>query len=162
MNWKITDSKALEDRIFKLKLRVASSAGIQEGMTVVDMGCGQGGFTAAVAKLVGEKERVLAVDVTDEYLVEFAERVNKYGVKSRVTFIQADGTCLKERISDDAADMVVSFRLLEELKKPEYMPEIVREMVRVAKNNGEICLTELSTVSRNKAEEVYIRLHREG
>jgi len=49
MGWNITDSKELEDAIFKLKLRLAQKIGVRQGMTVVDMGCGQ--------KLLENKEK---------------------------------------------------------------------------------------------------------
>jgi ubiquinone/menaquinone biosynthesis C-methylase UbiE len=49
-----------------MKLKVALRIGIREGMTVVDVGCGQGGFTASLAKIVGAKGKILAVDVSDE------------------------------------------------------------------------------------------------
>jgi ubiquinone/menaquinone biosynthesis C-methylase UbiE len=162
MGSRIMDPKALEDAVFELKLKVASFIGIRKGMTVVDVGCGQGGFTASAAKLVGEKGKVLAVDVSDEYLSEFTERLERYGVKNRVTFIQADGTALGDVVSDGVADAVTGFRLLEELKKCEDMPDIIAEMVRVVKDSGKVCLIELSTLARNKAEEAYIRLHKES
>ena len=162
MGWNITDSKSLEEKIFKLKLKVAAFIGIQKGMTVIDVGCGQGGFTASLAKIVGENGKVLAVDVSDEYVKEFTERLGKYGVKNRVAFIQADGTSLEDVLSGGAADVVTGFRLLEELKRCEDMPKIIGGMVRVAKDGGKVCLIELSTVARNKAEEAYIRLHKES
>ena len=162
MGWRITDSKVLEDAIFKMKLKVVSHIGIREGMTVVDVGCGQGGFTASLAKIVGEMGKILAVDVSGAYVKEFTKRLNKYCVKNRVDFIQADGTNLGDVLSNCVADVVTGFRLLEELKKCEDMPNIIGEMVRVAKNGGKVCLIELSTVARNKAEEAYIRLHKES
>jgi ubiquinone/menaquinone biosynthesis C-methylase UbiE len=162
MGWRITSSNALEDAIFEMKMRVASHIGVRKGMTVVELGCGQGGFTAAIARIVGEEGRLLAVDVLDEYLNEFTGRLDKYGVKDRVAFIQADGTALGCIVSDGVADLVTGFRLLEELKKCEDMPEIIGEMVRVAKNHARVCLIELSTIPRNEAEEAYIRLHKEG
>jgi hypothetical protein len=58
--------------------------------------------------------------------------------------------------------MVVSYRLLEELRRPENMAKIVKEMARIVKKDGKVCLTELSTKARNKAEETYIRLHKES
>jgi ubiquinone/menaquinone biosynthesis C-methylase UbiE len=162
LGWDIVDSSVLEDAIFKLKLRVAEHVGVRKGMIVVDMGCGQGGFTASLAKIVGEGGKVLAVDVSDEYLAEFMGRLDRYGVRNRVTFLHADGANLRHVITDDFADMVVSFRVIEELKTPVDMPKIIGEMVRVAKKGGKVCLTELSTKARNKAEEVYIRLHKES
>jgi cyclopropane fatty-acyl-phospholipid synthase-like methyltransferase len=162
MGWRITDLNLLEDAIFELKLKIASHIGVEKGMTIVDVGCGQGGFTASLAKIVGEKGKILAVDVSDEYLKEFTERLDKYCVKNMVAFIQVDGTHLRDVLSSCIADVVTGFRLLEELKRCKDMPKIIGEMVRVAKDGGKVCLIELSTVARNKAEEAYIRLHKES
>ncbi|MGC9345355.1 MAG: hypothetical protein ACP5ER_00990 [Candidatus Bathyarchaeales archaeon] len=41
MGWNITDSKELEDAIFKLKLKLARKVGVCRGMTVIDAGYGQ-------------------------------------------------------------------------------------------------------------------------
>lgn len=162
MDWKITNVSVLEDTIFQLKLKVARQIGVLRGMTVVEIGSGQGGFTAAIAKRVGEKGRVLAIDSTREYAEEFARRLDRYSVKKRVIFIQADGTNLKNIVSDGTADIVASYRLLEELKRPDYMPRIIREMARIVKDDGLVCLTEISAAARNEAEEAYIRLHKES
>jgi cyclopropane fatty-acyl-phospholipid synthase-like methyltransferase len=50
LTWNITDAETLENAIFKLKLEIVRKIGVRKGITVVDVGCGQGGFTAAVAK----------------------------------------------------------------------------------------------------------------
>jgi ubiquinone/menaquinone biosynthesis C-methylase UbiE len=162
MSWNITDSEALENAIFKLKLRLVQKIGVRQGMTVVDMGCGQGGFTASLAKTVGKEGKVLAVDVSDEYLTEFMDRLNKHGVKDVVTFIQADAVNLKDVLRDESADVVASYRLLEELKQPKAMAGIVKEMARIVKEGGKIGIVELYTEPKNEAEEAYIRLHRES
>ena len=131
-------------------------------MTVIEVGCGQGGFTVSLAKTVGERGKVLSVDISDEYLEEFMESLDKWGVTKIVTFIQADVADLKGVISDEVADMVVGYRFLEELKHPEDMVKIVKEMARIVKKDGKVCLIELSTETRNEAEESYVRLHRES
>ena len=162
MGWHITEATELEDAIIKLKLKLARKIGTRAGMTVIDMGCGQGGFTTCLAKIVGKKGKVLAVDVSDEYLAEFTDRLNEHGVKNIVTFIQADAVNLKEVIHDDAADVVGSYRLLEELKQPKAMANIVKEMARIVRRGGKVGIVELCTETRNQAEETYIRLHRES
>lgn len=162
LSWNITDSKELEDAIFKLKLHLAQKIGVRRGMTVVDVGCGQGGFTVSLAKIVGEYGKVLSVDISDEYVPEFMENLNKWGVKHLVTFIQADAADLRDAIPSEVADMVVGYRFLEELKHPEDMGKIVEEMARIVKGGGKVCLIELSTEARNEAEDNYIRLHRES
>jgi len=162
MGWNITDSEELEDAIFKLKLKLVQKIGVRHGMSVIDMGCGQGGFTASLAKTVGKKGKVLAVDVSDEYLAEFMDRLNKHGVKDVVTFIQADAVNLKNVLPNESADVVASYRLLEELKQPKAMVGIVKEMARIVKEGGRIGIVELCTEPKNEAEEAYIRLHRES
>jgi len=162
VSWNITDARELEDVILKLKLEIARKIGIRAGMTVVDMGCGQGGFTTALTKNVGEQGKVLAVDVADEYLAEFMDRLSKHGVKNVVTFIQADAANLKDFISNDVADVVASYRLLEELKQPEAVNTIVKEMTRIVRKGGKVGIVELCTEPKNEAEETYIRLHRES
>jgi ubiquinone/menaquinone biosynthesis C-methylase UbiE len=160
--WDITSERELEDAILELKLKLARKIGVRANMTVVDMGCGQGGFTTALAKNVKEKGKVLAVDVSSEYLEEFTGRLNKQGVKKTVTFVQADAANLKNVIPNDVADVVASYRFLEELKQPEAMPGIVKEMARIVREGGKIGIAEMCTKARNEAEEAYIRLHKES
>jgi ubiquinone/menaquinone biosynthesis C-methylase UbiE len=115
-----------------------------------------------LARVVGAEGKVLAIDVSHEYLTEFMERLDKYDVKNRVTFTRVDAGDLKGAIADEVVDMAVSFRLLEELKRPEDMVNVVREMARIVRKNGKVCLMEISTNARNEAEGTYIRLHRES
>ena len=162
MGWNITDSKELEDSISTLKLKLVHKVGVCRGMTVIDVGCGQGGFTVSLAKIVGKHGKVLSVDISDEYLEDFIENLERWGLKNRVTFVHADAAHLEGVLADEIADMVVSYRFLEELVHPEDLFKIVKEMVRIAKKGGKVCLIELSTETRNEAEENYIRLHAES
>jgi ubiquinone/menaquinone biosynthesis C-methylase UbiE len=156
------DSEELEKAILKLKFNLVQRIEVPTSTTVVDMGCGQGGFTASLARAVGEGGKVLAVDVSDEYLAEFTDRLNKQGVKDRVTFVKANAVNLANVLSDGIADVVASYRLMEELIQPEAMPDIVKEMARIVKKGGKVGIVELCTRPRNEAEETYIRLHRES
>ena len=162
MGWRITDVEELEDAIIELKLKLVREIGVNAGMTVVDLGCGQGGFTVSLAKIVGKRGKVLAVDISDEYLAELMHRLNKHGVKDVVTFVQADAVSLKNVLPDESADVVASYRLLEELKQPKAMAGIVKEMARIVKEGGKIGIVEMCTEPKNEAEEAYIRLHRES
>jgi len=162
MSWRISDAAELEDAIINLKIMLARKAGARSGMMLVDVGCGQGGFTAALSKTVGEHGKVLAVDVTDEYLEEFTERVKKRGRVENVSIIHADAVNLGGVVPSGFADVVASYRLLEELKQSKDMAGVVKEMARIAKENGRVSIIELCTGPRNEAEETYIRLHRES
>jgi ubiquinone/menaquinone biosynthesis C-methylase UbiE len=131
-------------------------------MRIVDVGCGQGGFTAALSKAVGERGTVIGVDVSDEYVSEFWRNVGKWGLKNVVTWIQADAVALESFLSHDAPNVVASYRFLEELKNCLDMPRVIREMAKVTKKGGAVHLVEMSTQARNEAESNYIRLHKDS
>jgi ubiquinone/menaquinone biosynthesis C-methylase UbiE len=162
MSWKIVSPQELEDATFKLKFALAQRIGVRPDMKIVDVGCGQGGFTAALSKTVGERGTVIGVDISDEYVSEFWRNVGKWGLKNVVTWIQADAVALESVLSDGAPDVVASYRLLEELKNCTDMPRVIREMARVAKKSGAVHLIEMSTHARNEAESNYIRLHKDS
>ena len=57
---------------------------IKRGQTVLDIGCGSGTFTIAMARMVGENGRVIAVDVQDEMLQMVRKKAAKEGMESRI------------------------------------------------------------------------------
>src|SRR5512146_115103 len=64
------------------------------GDTVVDVGCGLGYFTIALADLVGPHGRVIAVDLQSEMLKRARRRAARRGLLERIDFHQ----CTPERI----------------------------------------------------------------
>ncbi|MGD0029261.1 MAG: methyltransferase domain-containing protein [Candidatus Bathyarchaeia archaeon] len=144
-----------------MKLKLARSAGIREGMRVLDVGCGQGTFTVCVAELVGEGGKVIAVDISDEDKDTLNQNLGRYDVRSRVTFVKAEAAELLTVFHPVSFDMVVSYRLIEELKQPTRLTEIVSSIVGVVRRSGRVSMLELSTEADTIAEQNMIRLHRE-
>lgn len=144
-----------------MKLSLARSAGIQEGMKVLDVGCGQGTFTVCVAELVSGSGRVIAVDISDKDLDKMNENLDRRNVRARVTFVKADAVELPSVLAQESFDMAVSYRLIEELKQPIQLPKIVSSIVEVVKRGGRVAMLELSTETKGIAEENLIRLHRD-
>jgi len=144
-----------------LKLKLASRIGIREGIQVLDVGCGQGTFTVCIAKLVGETGKVIAIDISDEYLKEMNENLDRYNVRHRVNFVKADAADLSSSLLSEGFEVVASYRLIEELTHPDKLPRIIAEMAKLAKQNGTVAIVELSAKTRNAAEENLIRLHRD-
>jgi len=165
LSWTITSSRQLEEIIHHMKLKLAKKISVQEGFTVVDLGCGPGhhppSFTVCLASLVGENGRVLGVDISDENVTEFYDEAKEFKVEGRISFVQGDAVNLRDLIEDDFADMVVSYRFLEEFMRPKDLSKVIKEMMRILKRGGKVCIIELSTKTRNEAEEIYIRLHRD-
>ena len=57
---------------------------VASGMTVMDVGCGMGFFAIALAKMVGDAGRVLAVDLQPRMLEALRRRAAKAGVAERI------------------------------------------------------------------------------
>ena len=55
---------------------------IEEGQTVVDIGCGMGMFSLALAQLVGETGTVIAVDIQDKMLERLKQKIVKQGIRT--------------------------------------------------------------------------------
>jgi len=156
----IRTPEVLEKRLHLMKMKLAGLIGIREGMQVLDVGAGQGSFTACIAKLVRETGKVVAVDVTDEYLKEMSENLDKYNVRQLVKFVKADAAELSAALSQ-SFDAAVSYRLVEELTQPQRLPIIIGEMAKSVRQDATVALVELSTRTLNVAEENLIRLHRD-
>lgn len=67
------------DRVGEFEAVVAA-AGVQPGMSVADIGAGEGYYTVRLAPLVGPKGRVLAQDIVPEVRDRLAERVQREGL----------------------------------------------------------------------------------
>jgi precorrin-6B methylase 2 len=130
-------------------------------MKVLDVGCGQGTFTVCIARLVGKTGKVTSVDITDENLDALNQNLQKYRVRPRVAFVKADATKLGALFAPESFDIAFSYRLIEELNQLTEMPEIISSMVRVIRRTGSVVILELSTETKNPAQENLIRLHRD-
>jgi SAM-dependent methyltransferase len=56
---------------------VMKNLGIRPGMTVCDLGCGNGYYTLRMARAVGSEGRVLAVDIQPEMLTLLRQEIDK-------------------------------------------------------------------------------------
>lgn len=57
---------------------------VGSGMTVVDLGCGLGFNTIGMAKLVGDKGRVVGLDIQRKLLIGMMRRAEKVGLEKRI------------------------------------------------------------------------------
>jgi ubiquinone/menaquinone biosynthesis C-methylase UbiE len=68
---------------------VVKALKIEEGEVIADIGAGSGYFTFRLARPVGEKGRVYAVDVSPEMVVHLNRRVRDLNVRNVVTILSA-------------------------------------------------------------------------
>ena len=120
---------------------------IQEGQTVLDVGCGMGFFSIRMAKMVGETGRVIAADLQPEMLDVLKRRASKRGVMSRITLHQ----CEKDRIGvTDKVDFVLAFWAVHELPD---MRAFFEEIRRITNGGARVFIAEPNMhVSRDEFE----------
>ena len=85
---------------------------LQPGMTALDVGCGGGFLTMAMARFVGETGRVIAAELQPEMLDAVAARATREGLAGRVQLHR----CTEDRIGvTDELDLGVAFFMLHEV-----------------------------------------------
>ncbi len=92
---------------------------IAEGMTVLEPGPGMGFFTIEMARLVGERGRIVAVDIEPKMLEGLRRRARKEGVLDRVDLRQATPPGLGLQDLDGRVDFALAFAVIHELPDQE-------------------------------------------
>ncbi|MGY5860034.1 MAG: methyltransferase domain-containing protein [Candidatus Thorarchaeota archaeon] len=86
------------------------------GMTVIEIGCGSGFYTVAVAKAVQPDGKVYAVDIQQEMLDKLKVRMENEGVENIVPVLaDAEG---RVPLDDGIANAVFSVTVLPEIPNP--------------------------------------------
>jgi ubiquinone/menaquinone biosynthesis C-methylase UbiE len=132
-------------------------AGLKDGCRVLELGCGTGSMTTWLAKAVGERGRVIAVDA-DEKQVAIARAAVEQAAARNVDFICSTVESLE--IPDDSIDLAYSRLLLMHLKNP---MQVVMRLQRFLRTGGVIACEEphsssLATSPRDECIEMLNRL----
>ena len=88
---------------------------VDEGMTVIDLGCGMGYFTLGLAEIVGPVGRVIAVDLQQQMLDVMMKRAIKKGVADRITPYRTGETVIGV---EEAVDFALAFWMVHEVPDP--------------------------------------------
>lgn len=100
---------------------------VSPGDTAVDIGCGLGYFSIALAELVGPTGRVIALDVQAQMVERARQRAERKNLGNRIDF----RVCTPDRIGfDGETDFVLAFWMLHEVLDPERLFAKVRSFLR--------------------------------
>ncbi|MDH7515775.1 MAG: class I SAM-dependent methyltransferase [Bacteroidota bacterium] len=88
--------------------------GVSEGMTVLDYGCGAGGFTIAAGRLVGKNGRIYGADIHPLAIRKAVAAARRHGL-GHVEIISGEDL---GRIPDKSVDIALLFDVLHELPDP--------------------------------------------
>lgn len=110
--------------------------GVKPGMTVCDLGCGNGYYTLELAKQVGPTGKVLAVDIQPEMLHLLSERAKAAGI-DHIELIE--NTPIDPKLPENSVDLILLVDVYHEFAYPVQM---LREMRKSLKPDGRIALVE--------------------
>ncbi len=109
---------------------------VRPGMTAMDFGCGMGLFAIALARLVGDQGRVIAVDVQQSMLEVLIERAQKARVAHRIRTHR----CEPDSIGfEGAIDFVLAFYCVHEVPDPR---RLLGEICSCLRPGGQLLVAE--------------------
>lgn len=124
----------LVDLMFPYINRRLKKFGIKEGMTVIDYGCGPGRYSTKLARLVGPKGKVYAVDIHEVAIEVVKRKIEKHG------FNNIEPLLIKKynsTLPDNVADVICAIDMFFVIKKP---AEFLAELKRILKKEGTLII----------------------
>lgn len=130
--WLIRDEREREERCSLM----LANLGVKPGMTICDMGCGNGFYTLKLARMTGDKGFVVGVDVQPEMLAMLRKRMESQGIENVIPVL---GSFHNPRLPPNSIDLILLVDVYHEFSHPEPMLAAMR---RSLKQDGLIVLVE--------------------
>lgn len=128
---------AIAGGVAEIKERTLAWMDLEAGHRVLDVGCGPGIDTLALAERVGSKGEVVGVDYDAEMIEEARRRAERAGVSAWVRHLHADAAALP--LPDESFDACRCERVLQHVADPE---AALDEMLRVTRPGGRIVVAD--------------------
>lgn len=140
--------EVVRDRLNEIRSRVLDGARLQAGMTMVDIGAGDGLVAFGAIERIGPSLQIIMTDISLPLLAEVEARAIERGVHGNCRFLHGSAERL-DGIADDSADAVTSRAVLAYVADK---AAALRECYRVLRPGG--CLSIGEPILRDRALEV--------
>jgi len=115
-------------------------SGIKKGMRVLDLGCGSGAFTPFIARVVGQKGKVYALDIQADMLRQLENKLSRPENRDIKNIKLIEGNAYELPFDDNSLDLVNMVTVLQEIPDRN---RTLQEVKRVLKPGGFLAVTEL-------------------
>ena len=109
---------------------------IDQGMTVLDFGCGPGYFTIDMAKMVGKTGRVIAADLQEGMLQKLKDKIQGTELEKCITLHRSEAN--KIGLSENV-DFALVFYVVHEIVNQE---DFFKELASIIEPNGQVLIVE--------------------
>jgi ubiquinone/menaquinone biosynthesis C-methylase UbiE len=120
--------------------KLIERSGIKSGMTVIDLGCGNGAYTNFAARAVGEQGHVYAVDIQTAMLRGLERKLARPENQDIRNVELKKANAYDLPFADGAIDLVYMVTVLQEIPDRE---RALREVRRVLKPDGILAVSEI-------------------
>jgi ubiquinone/menaquinone biosynthesis C-methylase UbiE len=120
--------------------QVIRRSGFREGMHVLEVGCGSGGYTTCVARVVGGKGKVYALDIQPGMLRQLENKLRKPENQDIKNIQPVHASAHDLPFEDGSLDLVYMITVLQEIPDRH---KALGEVKRVLKPGGFLAVTEL-------------------
>jgi ubiquinone/menaquinone biosynthesis C-methylase UbiE len=129
---RVRQGAALEQKAIEIMRRI----GIKNGQTVLDFGCGSGTYTIPVAKIVGKKGKVYALDKDKNALDNLMKRA-ELGRLKNIGRMATSGE-LRIELPDESVDITLLFDVFHRYYVPQISDRkrLLDEIYRITKTEG--------------------------
>lgn len=140
--------------------KLIERSGIKPGMTVIDLGCGNGAYTNFVARAVGEQGKVYAVDIQTAMLRGLEKKLARAENQDIKNVELKKANTYDLPLEDGSIDLVYMVTVLQEIPDRD---RALREVSRVLKPDGILAVSEIVIDSDYPLRSTTVKLcRREG
>jgi ubiquinone/menaquinone biosynthesis C-methylase UbiE len=122
--------------VFKFRKKIVATAGLKKGESIADIGAGTGLYTFLFANAVGEKGKVMAVDISKAFLAHIEKQAK---LKKRGNIVAVEGGNDSPNLPDASVDRIFICDTYHHFENPSAM---LKAMRRALKPSGEVVLVE--------------------
>jgi ubiquinone/menaquinone biosynthesis C-methylase UbiE len=122
-DWLIRDEREREERCSLM----LANLGVKRGMTICDMGCGNGFYALQLAQMTGEKGYVVGVDIQPEMLALLRDRMEEEGIENIIPIL---GSFHNPHLPENMVDLILLVDVYHEFSHPEQMLASMRKSLK--------------------------------
>ncbi len=136
--------------------RVLQGTGLKSGDRFLDVGCGEGYFSIAAAKIVGNKGKVYAIDSDKEAIVVLKQQIRSENIIN-IEAIVADVT-QKMPLPKAVIDVCLMANVMHGFQANGEVPGVMTEIAGVMKAGGMLAVVEFQKVAGPPGPPISIRM----